>query len=561
MLTRLRPWCSPWSTNLVAEGVRTLPVGVPKLTLGFGVLKHAMTYLQQPDGPSAGELWRPTRKQVEFLLWWYAVNDEGRWLFMHSARRQAKGTGKSPFAAVIALEELLGPVRLKDFDPGRPGGCVGRPSPLPLVQIAATAESQTANTMRMVRAMTAKKSRVVRDFGLDAGKTIIYMPSGGQLETITSSAAAAEGAIVTFAVEDETEHWTPSTGGHNLADTLAGNLIKSGSRAMETANAWVPGSASVAENTWDAWVLQQSGQVVDAAEQILYDARVAPADTDLRDGVSLRAGLEFVYEDCPWVDLPQLMAAIWNPRNKVDASRRKYLNQPTAAENAWTTPQAWAACAQPDTVVDGEDVVLFFDGSKSFDATALMGCRMSDGYVFTVGIWQPVNGEQVDVEQIDTVVDGTFGRYSVVGFFADVREWEGFVKVTWPERYKDRLLVWPQKAGISPDPIGFDMRKRIVEFGYAAELTLDDIDAGRLTHDGNPLVAAHVANARAYAVRREEDREVYSIRKESRMSARKIDAAVCVIGARMVRKRVLESDEWEKYLRRKTRGRSRVVVM
>jgi hypothetical protein len=42
---------------------------------------------------------------------------------------------------------------------------------MPLVQIAATAESQTANTMRMVRAFAPKGSKVVEEYGLDPGKT------------------------------------------------------------------------------------------------------------------------------------------------------------------------------------------------------------------------------------------------------------------------------------------------------------------------------------------------------------------------------------------------------
>jgi phage terminase large subunit-like protein len=77
-------------------------------------------------------------------------------------------------------------------------------------------------------------------------------------------------------------------------------------------------------------------------------------------------------------------------RTPEDVSRRFYFNQPTAAEDAWVTPMEWAALADATRVVaDGEDVVLFFDGSKSRDATALVGCCMSDGYIFTVNVWEP----------------------------------------------------------------------------------------------------------------------------------------------------------------------------
>src|SRR5690606_11088432 len=120
--------------------------------------------------------------------------------------------------------------------------------------VAATSEKQTANTMRMVRAMANKRTPLARKYRLDVGKTYVETPDGGRLEQITSSATAAEGAEVTFAVADETEHWTPSNGGRDLAETLDQNLGKTGSRLMETCNAWLPGVESVAEKTFDGWV-------------------------------------------------------------------------------------------------------------------------------------------------------------------------------------------------------------------------------------------------------------------------------------------------------------------
>ena len=184
----------------------TMPAGTPQLTLGWEAVLWASKYLRHPNGPRAGQRWRFVDSQVRFLLWWYALAPDGGWLFRHGVRRLAKGSGKSPFAGVMALVELCAPVRLDRFDPAAPGGCVGRAVDMPLVQIAATAESQTANTMRMVRALAPKGSRVVGEHGIDVGKTVFYTPGGGMLQTITSSATAAEGAEVTFVVADETEH-------------------------------------------------------------------------------------------------------------------------------------------------------------------------------------------------------------------------------------------------------------------------------------------------------------------------------------------------------------------
>lgn len=522
----------------MAEGVATLPAGLPKVTLGFGVIRHASKFLVQPNGPRAGRLWKPTDGQARFLLWWYALDQDGRWLFDHGVRRLAKGSGKSPFAAVLALEELIGPVRLNRFDPSAEGGCVGKPVDMPLVQIAATAESQTANTMRMVRAMAQKKSRVVVEYGIDVGKTVFYTPTGGQLEVITSSASAAEGAEVTFAVEDETEHWTPSSGGQDLAQTLDRNLGKSSSRAIETANAWEPGAGSVAETSYDTWVKQQEGRTRGEA-RILYDARIASADTDLADEDSLTNAIRFVYDDCFWVDQRTIRNKVWDPRTPEDVSRRFYLNQPTATADAWTTPMEWAALADPTRVVaDGEEIALFFDGSKSRDATALVGCCISDGHVFTIGVWEPNpahnTADEVPVTEVDLTVRRAFDRWSVLGFFADVREWESFVKVAWPTDLAENLIVHAVHAGKDPQPIAWDMRSHAYEFGVACELAQAEITDRSFTHDGDSRLARHVANAR-----RRPARGVISIGKESPDSPKKIDAAVCMVGARMVRRAVL----------------------
>lgn len=909
-----------------ADRLITLPSGVPEFTLGFEVIGWARKYLRHPNGPRAGQRWQFVESQVRFLLWWYAVDEDGNWLFHHGVRRLAKGSGKSPFAAVLALAEFTAPVRVDDFDPKAPGGVIGKPVDMPLVQIAATAESQplaldtpvptpqgfkaigdlapgdevfgsdgrpvkvarvtpvyvgqdcyrvrfddgeeivasashgwtvaranshdrkreivtvtteqmaadylqagggarytmpvvgveypkaddlpvdpyllglwlgdgstndssiaydakyeddvlrlvkdsiepyevvvvrhgpgrqgslrikraprlcrwghdwsddarlnggrhvqcghclrgrgkpkvgkplltlrerlrdvgvlgnkhippaylrshhdqrlallqglidsdgaidakgramfvnrnlrlleevrqlavslgfkttvlddptgarrlffnpkdgrlvarlpykvarhqvtstgsskerrirlvervpsvpvrcigidtddhlfivgrnntlthnTANTMRMVRALASKGSPLVQAFGLDAGKTQYYKQPEGTLEVITASATAAEGAESSCVIADETEHWKPSNGGPDLAATLEDNLTKSGNRMLETCNAWVPGIGSVAEASWDAWVAQEEGRTR-GESKILYDARVAPPDTDMTDPESLRAALEFVYEDCFWQKTRPIMERIWDPRSRPDDSKRKYLNWPTAAEDAWTTPQAWSSLADPTQVVaDGEEIAAFFDGSKSRDATALVGCRISDGHVFTIGVWEPDPAHDtesvVPVAEVDAAVEQMFDRWQVLGFFSDVKEWEGFAKVTWPERYADRLLVSAVPTGKDPQPIAWDMRGHVFDFTQACELTETEILDRRFTHDGDSRTARHVGNAR-----RRPNRYGVSIGKESPDSPKKIDAAVCVIGARMVRRLVLASPKFKNRKQKQRTGR------
>ena len=519
------------------ERLATLPEGLPKFTLGYEALAWAAKYLRHPNGIRAGKAWQFTREQARFVLWFYALDENGRWLFHHGARRLAKGSGKSPFAAVMALIELLAPVRFDHWDPDVPGGVAGKPVSMPWVQIAAVSLDQTENTMRMVRAMAspANAPALHRDYSLDVGKTQIFVQPEGKLEVITSSAATAEGAESTFVIGDELEHWTPSNGGAELHATLMDNLSKSGSRMLETLNAWKPGINSAGESTFNDWVLQETGRSKNES-RILYDARQAPHDTELGDADSLRSALEWVYADCPWSDIDAIMTRIWSPSAQVDDSKRKYLNWPVASSDSWCDPQDWAQMARPDIdVAPGEDIVMFFDGSLSNDHTALIGCRMDDGHIFTIGVWQPKAADpddkpMVDVQAVDDRVDFAFATWNVIGFYADVREWESFTKVAWPERYRDRLELWATSRGAQqPEPIAWDMRGKDFQFTTAAELAEAEVMQHSFTHDGNPLLTEHVLNAR-----RHEGRYGITVRKESRKSAKKIDACVCMIGARMV---------------------------
>jgi hypothetical protein len=229
------------------------------------------------------------------------------------------------------------------------------------------------------------------------------------------------------------------------------------------------------------------------------------------------------------------------------------LNQIAPAEDAWVAPQEWAACSDPTVVVpDGAEVVLFFDGSKSNDATALVGCVVDSGHVFDAGVWEPDPNDpddQVPVHEVNAAVARAFERWKPVAFFADVREWESFVHTTWPEAYGDRLVVMANPGGRNAGPIAWDMRSRVRDFTLAAEACHSEIVERQFTHDGSSPLARHVANAR-----RRPNRYGVSIGKESPRSPLKVDAAVCVIGARMVRRIVLASPEWAKRTVRKTRS-------
>ena len=362
---------------------------------------------------------------------------------------------------------------------------------------------------------------------------------------MTSSAHSMEGGEVSFVVGDELEHWLPAQGGPAMLQTIQQNAAKMGGRFMGTCNAWVPGEQSSAEAVFEAWCDQEDG-LTRGKTKILYDARIAPPNTVLTDEpeegqVGLTKALEYVYEDCPWVNLESIKEQIWSPEYPESRSIRFFLNRPNAAEASWVTLEEWTQLRKPDRKVEpGEKIVMFFDGSKSNDHTALVGCCMEDGHIFKIGHWKPEKPlGVVNVAAVDAGVRRAFDTYNVVAFWADVREWESFTRTAWPEDFGDRLIVPAVRGGMSASPIAWDMRSHAYQFAEAAETAFTEIQQQAFTHDGDSALGEHVSNCRV-----NEFKGRWSVKKESPKSSKKIDLAVCMIGARMLYRYVKSSKEW-----------------
>lgn len=508
-------------------------------TLGFAAIKWMYDNLVHTNGERAGKPFRVTPRQAQFLLVFYQVDQNGKFSYTSAIRRLAKGSGKSPFAAAHALFELLGPCRFDHFDERVPGGVEGRPEHLPRVQIVATAESQTKNTMIHIRIMAAKTTKLARRYKLSVGKTKIETPNGGSLEQISSSMGSAEGAELTFAICDETEHWLPARNGDELKEAIDRNTGKTTfGRWVETCNSWQPGLNSVAEDTFNTWVMEQEGRSL-SEKGLLYDAVVAPHNTVLHDDpqegeVGLTDALKHVYEDCFWVDVKSIRDRILRPGTNPSISRRFFLNQPVTKTGSWVAPHQWAQLANPGRVVEeGEDIVMFFDGSKSNDHSALVGCCMEDGHIFTIGVWepedQPDGSRLINYNDIDQAVHMARDMYHVVAFWSDVREFESYVNTSWPLLFEHDGLYPAKRGGQLSNLIAWDMRSKSYDFAKACETAYSEIEQGKFTHDSNSTLAQHVANA---VVSEKQGR--VSIKKESPKSSRKIDAAVCMVGARML---------------------------
>lgn len=518
---------------------------MPEYTLGWHVLSWADRYLQHGDRTP----WRYTPEQTRLTLWWFAVDAAGEWLWDWGVVQRLKGWGKDPLLATWSAVEFVGPSRIDPAgrtvrDPWGNEHPAGIPHPEAWVQIAAVSLQQTKNTMRLFPSLF--NARAKEEFQLDIGKEIIYAHKGAQMiEAVTSSPATLEGARATFVGKNETQHWLGNNSGHDMADVIGRNADKSAggdARHVSITNAYEPSEDSVAQQEREAWESIEAG--TSRASRIMYDSLEAPPEAPL-SAEAAPAVLTAIRGDSTWLNVPRLVRSIMNPRTPPSQSRRWWYNQIVAAEDAWIVPQDFDLCAHPDRVVDARDeIVLFFDGSKSDDATALVGCRVDDEHVITLGMWQRPPGKRGETwtaprDQIDSRVDDVFERYNVVAFWGDPshtrddesqeRYWDALFD-DWHRRYGDRLELWAV-SGKDGHAVMWDMadQKRVAQFTAAAERVAAEIEDRTLSHDGDPRLRIHVRNARRYP-----NKYGVSLWKGHRESARKIDLAVCAVGAKML---------------------------
>lgn len=494
---------------------------LPERTLGWEIAGWCAEWLVGNEGKP----WKFTAEQLRFILWWYAVDEHGEFIYRTGVLQRLKGWGKDPLLAVICLVELVGPSRVQRDAFGLPmwradGNPMGMAHPQAYVQVSAVNLSQTQNTMDLIPSLMT--DAFIRHYGIKPGAELIRAHGGKQkLQAVTSNYRAIEGKRTTFSVLNETHHWVAGNGGHKMYETIDGNATKMNSRYLAITNAYLPGEDSVAERMRLAWEKLQEKIAEDPANDIgfLYDSLEAGPKAPI-SGPLVPFVLHNVRGDAVWLVIKGMMQSIANSTIGVARSRRMYYNQVMADEEALHGPETWDPLADDKlTLQPGDEITLGFDGSKSRDGTALIALRVRDAAAFVLGFWERPDGpegEEWEVPrwEVDSYVHDAFRTYSVVAFFADVREWESYI-ADWAEAYAGGLKV----RSSSKDGIGWDMRGQLKRSTMAHERLMRTIFDSKMKHDGDRRLRRHVLNAKRKV-------NIYGVYfgKDSPDSPRKIDA-------------------------------------
>ena len=193
--------------------------------------------------------------------------------------------------------------------------------------------------------------------------------------------------------------------------------------------------------------------------------------------------------------------------------RTKRCNQWVSSARAWLPGGSWDALAAPERYPGGPPAgtpaVIGLDGSRTGDSTALIGVTIEEiPHVWVVGMWEkdPLDPNwRVPRQEVKGEIRAACRRWDVKELPWDEYGWQDAA-----EELRDEDLPvesYPQ----TPE-----------RMGRATQRFYEEVMDEAFTHDGDPRLARHVANATPKPTGRGYARIV----KESHDSTKRIDGAV-----------------------------------
>ncbi|HVM30777.1 MAG TPA: hypothetical protein VM305_08445 [Candidatus Limnocylindrales bacterium] len=469
----------------------------PFPTLGWLVLDWTYAYLPSPADEKQPLVY--TVEQAKRVLEWFRLDPQtGR--YVHDRRlnlEEAKGFGKSPFAASLDIVDFRGPVCFDGWDAdgqpvGVPWGTGMRPPPW--IQIAAVSEGQTKNTWGALYGMLAASGgRAADELRIDLGRTRMYLMDVPEalLEFVTASAGSREGQRITKATLDEPQLWTAGNGGHKLVDTILGNLTKMDGRAVFTGNAYVKGADSVAER-FD----------VDEPGALRYARR--PAKEPQRDWTreQLIASLRDVYADATWVNLGRIVDDALSPTADWDRMKRLFWNLPSSGSaRRWMPEALWSERGGPVALDPARpvfaDVVIDHDHRTAAVALAQLQGDQVVAHVDHFPQQQTEGGEgegeYLDLEELEghlRQLHEAYPAHVMVPKRTTRRGHERLVPAAGPEigyhgTFFERSASVLRSEGLAL----IDIPPSPQRMALAAEALKEAAVNGKLVHDGDPELA------------------------------------------------------------------------
>jgi hypothetical protein len=250
-------------------------------------------------------------EQARFVLWFFAVDEDGEWVAHSAVLQRLKGWGKDPLAACLAVAGMFAEVSFDYWDGDVP---VGREEPNAWIQLVAVSQEQTQNTMKLFPSLISFEAR--RHYRIQVGKLNVWgLGDTRHIKAVTSNPLSLEGKRPTLIVRNETQNWITANGGHELAGTIEGNVGEvrgrrrtscstSATRTGRVKTRWRSGSAR-------AWEKTQGADAQYEAFGLMYDSLEAPPEAPLTREAAPSV-VDAIRGDATWLSVRRIVLSIVN---------------------------------------------------------------------------------------------------------------------------------------------------------------------------------------------------------------------------------------------------------
>lgn len=307
------------------------------------------------------------------------------------------------------------------------------------------------------------------------------------LQRLTSRGSSWHGLNIHGVILDELHTWTTDEQSELWAALTTGSAARRQPLQIAITTAGVDLRRSRCGR------LYQLGRAIERGEQkddsFYFEWWEAPADIDYRDPAAWRAAN-------PSLGVTVTESYLRSELGVVPEAdfRRLYLNQWVLAAQRWLPSGAWDACTGDASFADGAPTWVGWDASTRYDSSAIVAAQVrEDGTVAVQArVWSrpldmagaPAADWRMPLDEMAEHLRALAARYRVVGIAYDP------AFVTWAasdlEAQGLPMVEWPQTDA------------RMVP---ATRAVYELVVQRRLVHSGDPVLAAHVADAAPYYTR------------------------------------------------------------
>jgi phage terminase large subunit-like protein len=456
------------------------------------------------EGDWYGQLIKLRPDQQAFAWRWFEYCPGcGEWHHDEGLRGAATGDGKTQFIAALALVEFAGPDEIA--------------VPSPNIPIGAASFEQANLLFTAVATMCGGRDESVRESPLcgyfEVYDTEIKFRDGrvGRIYRVAAVAGTNEGGLPSLFIADELHEWGEEGSRKARVHTVIGKSTKKrrthrgSGRRLNLSTAGFDVDHSLLGAMYKLG--KQAERDPSLAPRFLFDWHEAPEGLDYDDAGQRAAAVTAA---------SGAAGVLWSVRDRVNEwgkpgmQRHEWLRYYAnrwvdVAEESWLAdhPGAWGACEGTWTPDDGNPFVVVVDMALKHDSVAVSRIEHlpDDRYAITSRIWRPDSGP---VDHLD-----------VFNYIRSRAHGAAFRGVVYDPRFFELPGRMLEEQGILA--IQFDQSPQ--RMAPACGLAFDLIIEGRIVHDGDLELAAHVKAA----VKREQDRG-FTLSKGK--SKRHIDAAI-----------------------------------